>query len=37
MNLLNVVTLSKHEMRLIANMKGVKVKKTLKNTNYLKF
>ena len=30
MNLLKVASLSKHELRLIANMKSVKVKKKIK-------
>ena len=37
MDLIHVTNLSKHELRLIADMRGVKVEKSLKKTNYLKF
>ena len=37
MDLPHVKNLSMHELRLIADIRGVKVKKTLKKINYLKF
>ena len=37
MDLPHVKNLSMHELRLIADMRGVKVKKKLKKMNYLKF
>ena len=37
MDQLYVTSLSKHELRLIADMRGLKVENTPKKMNYLKF
>ena len=37
MDLLNITELSEHEMRKIVDMRGIKLEKTLKKMNYMKF